>query len=166
MFESFLTSLLTNILTTKFFWYFIAALAVSTGVFWLLWVLGNVFYLRRKRLAYMPLLAVAGVVGLVVDVLYQITFAVLIFLELPKESTLSMRLKRYLRIYGVKSGYQFSTNPLKRVIESWRLSTAIFLATHLIEPWAQGHIGLVRFGYTPARDAMTPLMARLKNIGI
>lgn len=166
MIESILASLASNILTTKYFWYAAGFVAAYTALFWLLWVLFSVANKRRKRLLYQPFLLTVGLAGLLVDVFYQLTIAILLFMELPKEWTLSSRLSRYLRTYGINSGHEFATNPFKRTLEKWRIGAAVWLAYNLIEPWEPGHLGLVKYGYSPPRDGIKYIIAWLTRKGI
>lgn len=153
MLEKIGANLLVALLTSKpFVFAFLYALAF-TIVFWSLWVTLNVAYNRRKRLAYQILLVIFAVPGILADVLFQMTVATLLFWEWPQEWTLSMRLTRII---------SKRTADKKGVANyGWRVPLAVWVATNLVEPWARDHIGLEKFGYPAARDAMKNVMKRL-----
>lgn len=132
---------------------FIAYALVLTVVLWSLWVTLNVAYNRKKRLVYQILLVIFAVPGLLADVLFQMTVATVLFWELPKEWTFSMRLTRIIakRTADKKGVANYG----------WRVPVAVWVATKIVEPWARDHIGLTKFGYPAARDAMKKLMKRL-----
>lgn len=153
MIENILPSILTAIVTsTPFLIYAVYALLLAI-VLWALWVTLNVAYNRRKRLVYQILLVLFAVPGILADVLFQMTVATLLFWEWPKEWTLSMRLTRIIakRTADKKGIANYG----------WRVPLAVWIATNLVEPWARDHIGLERFGYPAARDAIKYLMKRL-----
>ena len=60
------------------------------------------------------------------DAFFNITYASIVFFELPKEWMLTHRLKRYL------------TND----DNGWRFKSALFFCKYLIEPWDWNHCGL------------------------
>lgn len=153
MIETLLSSLLTAVVTSKPFLILVAYALALTVVLWALWVTLNVAYNRRKRLAYKILLVILAVPGVLADVLFQMTVATVLFWELPKEWTLSMRLTRIIakRTADKKGVANYG----------WRVPLAVWIATNLVEPWARDHIGLEKFGYPAARDAMKHLMKRL-----
>jgi len=74
-----------------------------------------------------PLYAIA-IAGYIIDVLFNWIYGSVMFLELPRELTLSERLRRLL----------LSGKP-------WQVKLSYFLCHYLIEPWDSGHCGL---GYT------------------
>lgn len=129
----------------------IAILIAATYTFWSMWVIGNIAYTRKNRAIYLLAFMVSGVLGLLLDVLFQVTFATILFLELPHETTVSRRLTRYLSTFGPKG------KPPKSRLEKWRLNGGLWIATNLVEPWAPGHIGLVRLGFPPAVDLVDSL---------
>jgi hypothetical protein len=137
----------------------VACVILFTTVFWLLWVNFNVLHNRmeedtgaRKMIvgaAFYCLLPVAAFV----DVVYNKTVGAVLFLEWGHEPTLSMRLTRYIKnkdkgntLFGLK-----------------RDAIAVWIATRLIEPWQPGHIGLVKYGYPPARNAIVSLMETVRK---
>lgn len=79
------------------------------------------------RLA-MPIL----LVGLAEDVLAQFTIASLLFVELPKEDTVSGRVKRWVegpKFVGYPSG------PPSSGLDGWRYSVALWLRVNLLKPF-------------------------------
>jgi hypothetical protein len=62
---------------------------------------------------------VIATVGLVFDVLYNITIGTLFFLDPPREATLTYRLIRY-----------------KRSGSGWRYSVAVWVCANLLDPFA------------------------------
>jgi hypothetical protein len=120
---------------------------------WASWATLNIAYNRRKRLVYALFLAVFAIPGVLLDVLFQVTVATVLFLELPKETTLSMRLTRY--ISGRTPDKKGTAN------YGYRVKLAVWIATYLVEPWQPGHIGLEKYGYPAARDAIKTIMKRI-----
>lgn len=157
MIESLLTSLVANILTSHALFVFVIVLLGYMYCFWSVWVAVNIAHTRIHRFVYAVLMWVLILVGGVLDVFFQCTFAWILFLERPRETTLSMRLTRYLHLYG-----PYGQKP-ETLVEKWRLKAAVWLATNLIEPWSPGHIGLARLGFAPARDAISPLLKHFPN---
>jgi len=153
MIDAILTNLVTAVLTSKYVLLPLAYGFAATLVFWSLWVTLNVAYNRKKRLAYRLLLIALAIPGLIVDVLYNATIGTILFLELPKETTLSMRLTRYL------SGR--TPNKLGTADYGYRVPVAVWIATNLVEPWQRGHLGLEKWGYPAARDALSGLLRRV-----
>lgn len=153
MIESIAANILVALITSKPFILAFTYTFVITVVFWALWVTINVAYNRKKRLAYRLLVYVLIIPGTIIDIFFNVTIGSLLFWELPKESTLSMRLTRYI------SG----RTPDKRGIANYgyRVKVAIWIATNLVEPWQRGHIGLEKWGQPAARDALRSLMKRL-----
>lgn len=153
MLESIAANILVALITSKpFILAFLYALVI-TIVFWSMWVTINVAYNRKKRLVYRLLVYVLLIPGAIIDIFFNFTIGTLLFWEFPKESTLSMRLTRYI------SG----RTPDKKGVANYgyRVKVAIWIATNLVEPWQRGHIGLEKWGYPAARDALRPLMKRL-----
>lgn len=72
-----------------------------------------------------PLLYFIAAIGYIWDVLFNITFGSIMFLELPQELTLSERIRRLLL-----------------TDRGWRFAMGYWICKHLIEPWDQGHCGL------------------------
>ena len=62
---------------------------------------------------------------LVLDTLFNIIYGSILFLELPKEWVLTMRLRRH-----IKNGM------------GWRYRLSVFICEYLIEPWDVGHCKL------------------------
>jgi hypothetical protein len=120
---------------------------------WCAWVTLNIAYNRRKRLLYAIPLVLLAPFGLLLDVLFQIGPATALFLEFPKEWTLSMRLTRY--ISGRTPDKKGTAN------YGYRVRLAVWTATWLVEPWQPGHIGLEKYGYPAAPDAIGYILERL-----
>lgn len=153
MIESILTNLTLTVLTSKpFLLYAAYALALGT-VLWSLWVTLNVAYNRKQRLVYKLLLVTLAPAGLLADVLFQFTVGTVMFMDWPKEPTLSMRLTRY--ISGRTADKKGTAN------YGYRVALAVWVATNLVEPWQRGHIGLEKYGRPAARDALSKLLKRL-----
>lgn len=153
MIDAILTNILTVVITNKPV-LIAAGYSLALGIaLWALWITLNVAYARKKRFFYAVLLWVLAIPGLLLDVLFQITVATVLFWELPKEWTLSMRLTRYL------AGR--SPDKTANVDYGYRVKLAEWIARNLVEPWARDHIGLERFGYQAPRDAMKWLLKRL-----
>ena len=98
-------------------------------VLWLFFI--NVMTWKKHRehipkvLQY-PLYVIA-LVGYVVDVVFNLVYGSIIFMEWPKQWTLSKRLRELL-IRMPKSSYK------------WKV--AYFMCTKMIEPWDWNHCGL------------------------
>lgn len=73
-----------------------------------------------------PLLYVLAAVGYVIDVIFNIVYGSVMFLELPKQLTLSERLSEILR----------------RKSRGYKYKLAYFLCSKMIEPWDYNHCGL------------------------
>jgi len=116
---------------------------IGFGVlFWAIWVALNVADGLRSsslgwRIAFYALILPGGII----DIAFNWTVASVLFFEFPGVATLSQRLTGYV------------ANPVRPPV--WRTRLAVFIATTLIEPWAPGHIGLVKFGWPPARNTAT-----------
>lgn len=151
--ENIFTSILIAIVTSTPFLIYAAYALLLAIVLWAIWVTLNVAYNRKKRLAYQILLVIFAVPGFLVDVLFQMTVATVLFWEWPKEWTLSMRLTRII------SGRTADKKGIANY--RWRVPLAVWIATNLVEPWQRGHIGLEKFGYPAARDAMKHVLKRL-----
>lgn len=72
-----------------------------------------------------PILKLIAIIGIVWDFLFNITFATVIFLELPKETMLTFRMQRILL-----------------TDDGWRFKVARFICRYLVEPWDPNHCGL------------------------
>jgi hypothetical protein len=72
----------------------------------------------------MPIL----IAGVLIDVIVQITLACVIFLEPPRELTVSGRVKRWVE------GPYFSGPPTKG-IRWWRYSVALWIRSNLLKPF-------------------------------
>jgi hypothetical protein len=101
-----------------------ATLLYALAAFWALFgCYAVVMGLRRLKLAgkMTPLLWIFGtpylVVGLLLDVLCNVTLAALVFLELPRETLVTARLQRYMR------------GP-----DSWRKSAARWFCANALDP--------------------------------
>lgn len=71
-------------------------------------------------------------VGLVIDVAVQLTVACVIFLEPPRELTVSGRVKRWVegpKFIGYPSG------PPTKGIRWWRYSVALWMRVNLLKPF-------------------------------
>jgi hypothetical protein len=71
-------------------------------------------------------------VGLVIDVFVQLTLACVVFLELPRELTVSGRVKRWVegpKFIGYPSG------PPTNGIRWWRYSVALWMRENLLKPF-------------------------------
>lgn len=67
-------------------------------------------------------------VGIVIDITVQLTLACVIFLEFPRELTVSGRVKRWVE------GPYYS-GPPTRGIRWWRYSVALWMRTNLLKPF-------------------------------
>lgn len=133
-----------------------------TLVFWLLWVNLNVLHNRmekrrgwRKALVavfFWPLLPF----GALVDIVYNKTVGTILFWEWGCETTLSMRMTRYI------SGR--TCDKLGRVNYGYRVAVAAWISTRLVEPWAPGHIGIEKYGLPPAKNLIDGFMNRYKKL--
>jgi len=109
---------------------------VATFILWFMFV--NVMYIKNVLLKKYPdgwkykALMTIGVpliiIGLIYDVIFNITYGTLIFLEWPHKDrlTLSTRMTRIIE-----------NRP-----ETWRGTLAIFFCKYLVEPWDPGHCNL------------------------
>jgi hypothetical protein len=73
-----------------------------------------------------------ALVGYIADVLAQFTVAVIFFVELPKEITVSARVKRWVEgppLLGYLSG------PPTKGLNGWRYSLALWLRVNLLKPF-------------------------------
>lgn len=116
------------------------AVLAATFVLWVLFVSVTVMARRiaaeqagTRRLPVLLLLYVIGygvlILGLVVDVAYNATVGWLLFRAPPAELTLTERLRKL--IAGPRGTLR---------------DRAIWVCTHLIEPWDQNHCGLAKIG--------------------
>ena len=114
--------------------------AVALGVaFWMIWVALNVAEgLKDADWRWKIVFYALVIPGLIIDAVFNGIIATILFWELPRTATLSQRLTGH-----VKNG---PVNPV------WRTRLAVYIATTLVEPWAPGHIKLVRYGWPAARD--------------
>jgi hypothetical protein len=76
-----------------------------------------------------PILWVIAFIGYIYDIVFNIIYGSIMFLEPPhwERLTLSARLSHILIVEND---------------DSWRWKTAYWICTTLIEPWDQGHCGL------------------------
>lgn len=157
MLEALIASLMSTILTSKYFFYVLAI----TFVFWIFWVNLNVLHNRMEKrrgikkfliaCVFWPLLIVGGLI----DVIYNKTLGTVLFWEWGCETTLSMRMTRYL------AGR--TCDKLGHADYGYRVPVARWISTYLVEPWAQGHIGIEKFGYPPAKNLIDAFVKRYKK---
>lgn len=108
------------------------SLLVATFILWLLFIPTANIVNRYKENPFNGIMKYLGyafvTVFLVLDVLYNYTYAAILFLEPANNDrkTFTERLKHYIR-----------TEP-----ETWRGKLAYFFCAYLIEPWDAGHCGL------------------------
>ena len=162
MLESLTINAVTAIVFSKWFLTALGWFLASTLVFWLLWVNLNVLHNRMQKrtgwrkvlvgLFFWPLLPV----GALVDVVYNKTLARLLFLEWGCETTLSMRMHRYIA--------QRTCDKMGHADYGYRVPVAVWISAHLVEPWQPGHIGIEKYGYPAAQDAMTVFLKRFKRL--
>lgn len=115
---------------------FIIQWLIATFILWFMFV--NVMFVKNTLLEkyqdgwQRKLIYIIGgpffVVGYLYDVIFNITYGTLMFLQLPKADalTLSTRMK----------------NLIKNEPDSWRGKFAIFICKYLVEPWDPNHCGL------------------------
>jgi ABC-type uncharacterized transport system fused permease/ATPase subunit len=121
MLEQVLANIVSGLLMSKYFLYALG----FTVVLWILYVSIMTLNKRKKQLITGIAFYLLLPVGFIVDVLYNWTLANLIFWDLAREATLSQRLTRYIKHDN-----------------TWRSTIAVWVCTHLIEPWDQGHCHL------------------------
>lgn len=97
---------------------------ISFVILWLIFI--NVMTWKKHKekipkLIHYPLYVIAAI-GYVIDILFNWVYGTIIFLELPRQLTLSERLREAL----IKD-------------DSWRFKLAYFFCTKLIEPWDWNH---------------------------
>ena len=155
--DSILANLLTAFVTSKIFLYWIGIFFVYTLIFWLIWVCFNILYQRLetrtgwRRTLVRALLYVGLPFAALVDVVFNWVFATVLFLEIPHETTLSMRMTRYI------SGR--TPNKLGHVDYGFRVPVAVWISTHLVEPFQPGHIGLAKYGYPEPKPLIDKVMS-------
>lgn len=71
-------------------------------------------------------------VGLVIDITLQLTIACVIFLEPPREFTVSGRVKRWVE--GTE-GIGYPSGPPTKGIRWWRYSVALWMRVNLLKPF-------------------------------
>lgn len=133
-----------------------------TVFFWLLWINLNVLHNRMEKrhgwrrwviaVIFWPLLPF----GALVDVIFNKTVGTCLFLDWGCESTLSMRMTRYI------SGR--TCNKLGHAEYGYRVAVAVWISTHLVEPWQPGHIGLEKYGHAPAKNLIAGFVKRYKSL--
>jgi hypothetical protein len=121
MIEQIISGLVTALLSSKYFLYVLA----FTFIFWVLYVSIMTLNARKKQLLTGIAFYLLLPVGFIVDVLYNWTVAQILFWDFAREATLSQRLTRYIK-----------------TDISWRLTIAVWICTHLIEPWDMNHCHL------------------------
>lgn len=106
---------------------------VASFVLWVLYVWVMVWKAKaerdpkRKWLAYL-LGYPAAMIGIVIDVAYNLTIACLIFWDSPRELTLTSRLQRYIQ---QKVGYGR--------LDVYRFRLAYWICRRLLHPWDGDH---------------------------
>lgn len=118
-----------------------AVVFVATFVLWFLFahlmILRDFLEQKAKgKWYYYPLKAAGYIlfaVGYAYDVVYNQIIGTIIFLDWPREATLTARLQRYLHedVYGGTE-----------MIPGWRYQLAMWTCKHLIEPWDPDHCDL------------------------
>lgn len=162
MLESLLTNLFATLLTSKPFLLMLWYVFLFTGVFWVIWVNLNVLHNRMEKrtgwrralvaVFFWPLL----IIGALVDVLYNKTVGTVLFWDWGCESTLSMRMTRYI------AGR--TCDKLGIAEYGYRVPIAVWISTYLVEPWQPGHIGIEKYGHPPATNLIDKLIERFKKL--
>lgn len=157
MLEALFANIVTALLTSKYFFYALA----FTVVFWIIWINLNVLHNRMEKRSgvkkfliacfFWPLLIIGGLV----DVIYNKTLGSILFMEWGCETTLSMRMTRYL------SGR--TCDKLGHADYGYRAAVARWISTYLVEPWQPGHIGIEKFGNPPAKNLIDGFVKRYKK---
>ena len=111
----------------------------AVGLSYCLWILFlavmNLLEARRAGTLTRPaeILGIpVAVVGYVTDVLGQLTVASLVFVEIPKEITVSARVKRWVEgppLIGYPGG------PPTKGLNGWRYRVALWLRINLLKPF-------------------------------
>lgn len=118
-----------------------AVVFVATFVLWFLFahlmILRDFLEQKAKgKWYYYPLKAVGYIlfaVGYAYDVVYNQIIGTIIFLDWPREATLTARLQRYLH-----------NDHDNTVLNRYRYRLALFTCTRLIEPYDPGHCDLYK----------------------
>ena len=103
----------------------------SAGI--ILWVLFIVFayakerYQKEKRDNVRIAYEVFFIIFAAIDTVLNLLYGTIVFLDIPREATLTRRLKRILSTY---------------TSSSWRWRLARFFCTRLIEPWDKNHCSI------------------------
>lgn len=103
---------------------------VASLIFWLFWIAISRLIPHTKHKHFWvvdALIKLAFVIFIVIDAAFNITYGSLIFLELPKEWMLTMRLQRILTSYDT----------------GWRFKLALFVCRYMVEPWDFNHCRLL-----------------------
>lgn len=97
--------------------------------FWLFFVNAITLYNNQDKIPVFikPIAWIFKAAFLVFDVVFNVVYATIFFLELPREFTLSQRLSRLL---------------ITEDAGSFRFKIAYFVCLKLIEPWDPNHCGL------------------------
>lgn len=103
---------------------------IFVASFMLLWILFiNVMTWKHKQHEMNKYLVAflwpIAVFTYILDVVFNWTFACIVFMEWPKEPTLSERMRRLLI-----------------TDEKWRFGLSYFICRYMIEPWDYNHCGL------------------------
>lgn len=106
---------------------FIALGIVAFIVLWIIFV--NVMWAKHNpdkipKIFHLPIKIIAFF-GLLYDILFNWVFGTVMFLELPREMTLTERMKRIL---------------ISK--QDWRFYLALWICHNLVEPWDPNHCGL------------------------
>lgn len=70
-----------------------------------MWLIGRKHKIREKNLLLFYFYAFLALIGLICDVLYNLTLGSILFLQFPREWTLSQRMKRIHK--GNRRGYRY-----------------------------------------------------------
>lgn len=114
---------------------FITAFLIAFALLWVIFV--NLMALKKaaeNATGYQQgmLYAIgypAFLVGYVYDVIFNITYGSIMFLEFPTQWTLTERMQYHIKY-----------------THGYRRNLAIFICRYLVEPWDPGHCGLDRVG--------------------
>jgi len=108
----------------------IISIIIASIILFIMWVvLADVrkFADKEKYPPYVVAPALLyGFAFILVDIAYNLTIGSVIFMQLPKELTLTARLKRNL----------------KYPVYAWRYRLSYFTCKRLVSPWAPNHCGL------------------------
>lgn len=152
--ESFLADLLVKVMTSTFMIHAVVFLVAYMYTFWSLWVSGNIAYTRRHRLFYQPILGLCGIVGIVVDVGFNLTAGWLLgppYGQTTLSEHLTAIFKKYSPIFGIPPNHWY---------QKLQLWVALLIGRKLVECWARGHLQMEACGYPPAKDLLNAFLKR------